>query len=467
MVKELDLTELHVTHDVKTLHQNGKSRRDKVPFAHLGVYKVSTRDANAAIKRVEAALIPELIPMRHQRMAASAFAFFRGTAEVMAGDMVHQTRSKINVVASGDAHIGNFGFYASPERRLLFDLNDFDEAGVNSFEFDLKRLLVSIVLAGEANGFKDSKLIKLVERASEVYQFGINKAMSFTTLDRFYVSSEIHELFREMQVDAEPIAFVQPIIKKAMQHDSERVVEKFTTTDALGHVMFRDVPPKSIHVTDETYKAIEAGINDYRQTTRPDVNLLLSNYHVTDIIRHSVGVGSFGTRCYLVLFTSNDNSHLVLQVKEALPTREFILPDKKRITLAQEIDEGQRIIDAQRILQKASDPFLGHFNLNDHSYYVRQFRDMKESIDLTALDWQNFKLYAQACAYLLALSHAQSPTVPAIQGYIGNKDEFNTAMSEWTAEYVNQVKQDYQNFVEALANHQFEPVTPTAATPDN
>lgn len=236
-----------------------------------------------------------------------------------------------------------------------------------------------------------------------------------------------------------------------MRHNSENVVDKFTTTDKMGHTIFRDLPPKSIHLSEKNYQEIHAGINMYRKTTRADINLLLSNYHVTDIIRHSVGVGSFGTRCYLVLLTSNDQSHLVLQVKEALPNRRFFTPHHE-LTRSQEVTEGQRIIDAQKILQKASDPFLGYFTLDEHSYYVRQFRDMKESIELTSLSWENFQTYAKSCAYLLASSHAQSPTLPLIAGYLGKKDTFDDAVTTWVRDYTQQVQKDYQRFVEALSN---------------
>ncbi|MHA3064972.1 DUF2252 domain-containing protein [Lacticaseibacillus saniviri] len=446
-----DLTQLHVDQSHDTLTKDGKLHRQSQPIAQLAEFTVPTRDPLEPIKQVESALIAELIPMRHERMAASSFAFFRGTAELMAEDLAAQKQADIPVVASGDAHIGNFGFYASPERQLLFDLNDFDEVGVASFEFDVKRLLTSIVLAGQLNGFETEDLLQLVTESAEVYREGIRSNNELSTLDRFYISSEVKTLLEQLDASPDAAEFLQPVISKAMRHNSENVVDKFTTTDKMGHTIFRDLPPKSIHLSEKNYQEIHAGINMYRKTTRADINLLLSNYHVTDIIRHSVGVGSFGTRCYLVLLTSNDQSHLVLQVKEALPNRRFFTPHHE-LTRSQEVTEGQRIIDAQKILQKASDPFLGYFTLDEHSYYVRQFRDMKESIELTSLSWENFQTYAKSCAYLLASSHAQSPTLPLIAGYLGKKDTFDDAVTTWVRDYTQQVQKDYQRFVEALSN---------------
>lgn len=186
---------------------------------------------------------------------------------------------------------------------------------------------------------------------------------------------------------------------------------------------------------------------DYRTTVPERIKVLLMQYRITDVIRHSVGVGSFGTRCYLLLLTANDSSHLVLQVKEALPTRDSFIPLKLDIDLHREIGEGNRIIKAQKIMQSASDPFLGSMNVGQRSYYVRQFRDMKGSFDLEKMGWQGYKLYTEVCALLLAFSHFHSPTAPIIQGYLEEAgDDFDELMAAWTVKYAQQVSDDYKKY---------------------
>ncbi|MFD1456577.1 DUF2252 domain-containing protein [Levilactobacillus lanxiensis] len=438
---------VQVNKTIDELRRMGKAARMQVPFEQLGSYTPTDRDSNQMMDRVRQLLIPELLPERTQRMGASAFAFFRGTAELMEADLSAQPDSTIATFICGDAHIGNFGFYASPERRLLFDLNDFDEAGINPWEWDLKRLLVSVLLAGQANAFKDKKLKQLLPMVAASYRKSIKQMFEQTTLNRFYPMNEVEKLVQASALDEDSSKLLTSIVGRANKRDSEQVVRKFTTLDVRGNLCFRENAPRTTHVADDFTSHIAAYFSAYRQTLRPDVNLLLSQYHITDVVRHSVGVGSFGSRCYLVLLTSIDGSHLVLQVKEALPTRRQGSQQATRITVALEQTEGERIVDCQKILQSASDPFLGYFAGAEQSFYVRQFRDMKESIDLTQLDWDQFQTYANTCAWTLAIAHCQSPTAAMIRGYLGNGKLFDESLADFAWAYAEQVQKDYQSFV--------------------
>lgn len=444
----LDLTHIRQRHTVAELIALGKARRQKTSFEQLGTFIPVDRNAGDYLRRVRAMLVPELLPLRRERMAASAFAFFRGSVELMDDDLDYQRTSDIPAVVCGDAHVGNFGFYASPERRLVFDLNDFDEAGIHPFEWDLRRLLVSIILAARDVGFKPKKVEKLVRTASANYREALIQMFDQTTLDRFYRDNEVQAVLNFGGDSPETVDFIADLVKKAQKRNSEQVVRKFTVTNSRGERQFKDNPPRSVHVDAATTRAIKDGIKEYLLNVRTDVALLLSQYEVTDIIRHSVGVGSFGSLCYLVLLTSTDGSHMVLQIKEALPTRKVGSQSRQPLTAALELSEGQRIVSAQRILQATSDVFLGYFQMQNKSFYVRQFRDMKESIDMTTLDWGQFSAYVTTCAMILAKAHAQSPTAAMIRGYVGHSAKFDEAMAKWAAAYVQQVEVDYQDFLE-------------------
>lgn len=427
---------------IKGLHELGKAHRNRVPVTALGRRPVIKRDPVAFIDAIESNLIKELLPQRHAKMAANPAAFFRGTAELMAYDLSHEAQSGLRVLTDGDVHLQNFGFYASPERQLLFDLNDFDEAAPNPFEYDVKRLTTSIYLFGADQHFEESALDDLVQDVVRTYRKALKNAFKQGALERFYASTPVEELIADLP--AEDAAFVRTMAAKAAKRDNQATVKKFT--ELVGQRRrFKDDAPRSVHVDQGLEIALMKGVLAYQQTTRADVALLLGQYHITDIIRHSVGIGSFGTSCYLVLLTGLGGSHLVLQVKEALPRRRELAPNDLTIDQEREASEGRRIIAATQILQKASDPFLGWFNLSGKSFYVRQFRDMKGSIDVSILDWRQYAAYGRVCGYLLAMAHAQSPMAAIAAGYM-NKT-FDETIQHWAKDYLHQVIDDYAAFV--------------------
>ncbi|GEK29442.1 DUF2252 domain-containing protein [Furfurilactobacillus siliginis] len=441
-----DISNIKVTTSQAELIEQGHALRKKVSFEELGTFTPVQRDPLLLIQRIADMLVPELLPERFRRMGASSFTFFRGTAELMAHDLNHQASTHIPVVISGDAHLGNFGFFASPERQFVFDLNDFDEAGVNSWERDVKRLAVSAILAGQEHGFGEKKLHHLARDVAASYQAGISASMKRTTLDRFYPANDVASLLKSIPENDPTTALVNYFTEKASKRNSEQVVKKFTQMTPDG-LRFVDNAEITKHTNDDVTKHIGDYLAAYRETARTDIALMLSQYSITDVARHCVGVGSFGSRCYLVLLTSIDGSHLVLQIKEALPTRKSGAEHQLPLSATFEENEGRRIIDAQKILQSASDPFLGYFQSKNRSFYVRQFRDMKTSVDLTTLDWSQFQLYAAACGRLLAIDHCQTPTAPMIAGYLGDSKKFPKAIADWAQAYIEQVTTDYAAFL--------------------
>lgn len=445
----LDINNIIVNSSQTDLEHMGDKLREKVPFDALGTFKQTQRDPTLLMQRISDMLVPELLPERYRRMGVSAFTFFRGTAELMAFDLNHQASTHIPVIISGDAHLGNFGFFASPERRLVFDLNDFDEAGVNSWERDVKRLLVSVILAGRENGYTDKKIHKITRNVAKSYRAGIEASIKRSTIDRFYPANDVASILGAVPEGDPTAEMIQYFLDKACKRNSEQVVKKFTQTTDAG-LRFVDNAKITRHTNDDVTRNIIDYLADYRSTVRTDIALLLSQYHVTDIARHCVGVGSFGSRCYLVLLTSIDGSHLVLQIKEALPTRKTGAERQLALTSTFEENEGRRIIDSQKILQSASDPFLGYFQSKKHSFYVRQFRDMKTSVDLASLSEDQFHVYAESCGRLLAVDHCQTPTGPMIAGYIDDSKKFDRAMTDWAEAYIPQVEKDYAIF---LKNH--------------
>lgn len=450
-----DLKKLRINQTKAQLEAQGKQKHKEVSSGQLAEFVPVRRSAVDAIRKTESNMIPELLELRHQRMMASHFTFFRGTAELMESDLKHQYQSHIPTIICGDAHTNNFGFFASPERQLLFGLNDFDEARIGNWESDLKRLLVSAILAGEDNGFDEKDLVdNVLPIITKTYRHAVKRANKKTVPELFYSSYEVHDLsdtIHSLGDDSHKLDEVlNKIIKKSQHSNSEEIVKKMGTINQYGHLIFQDNPPRARHLTDDRYQELVRGFDHYRENVREDVRILLANYHITDIIRYSVGVGSFGTRCYLVLLTAIDGSHLVLQIKEAQPLRYNMLSLGNQQVLDSSVRAGRRIVTAQRVLQSASDPFLAPTSFGGRSYYVRQFRDMKESINVNKLDLPSFTLYCRICALLLARAHYQSPTAPMIRGYLKGQKDLDEGLADWALKYSSQVAADYQEFAAYL-----------------
>lgn len=445
-LKKFKIDRLLLKADKEDLIKIGRKRAKKMPAAELGSYKPVKRNVVEMIKSQEDTMIPELMSLRHQRMMKNAFTFFRGTAGIMEFDLLHGALSSIPVMTCGDAHLNNFGFFASPERQLLFGLNDFDEARIGNWEADLKRLMVSVQLTGELNGYDQDVLDKILDKTAHAYENGINYSRDLKLLDRFYLSYNINDLMNlNFKNDTQMVKVLKKIANRAPKNNSDKVVRKFTT-EVDGKLRFKENPPRARRISTKLYQIMLAAFHGYRTNLAPNMQVFLSNFEVSDIIRYSVGVGSFGTRCYLVLLTGRDGSHLVLQIKEASPSKYDLNSLSAEEARQQGFEEGQRVITGQRILQTFYDPFLGYTNTTERSYYVRQFRDMKDSIDATKLDQESFTVYARLCAFILAVAHYQSPTAPMIAGYLGASKKFAKNMKKWAVAYSKQVHEDYQAY---------------------
>jgi uncharacterized protein (DUF2252 family) len=431
---------------------SGREVRVNIPFSAQAVFHPVDRDPIAMIESQNHFRIPELIPMRREKMAASPFAFFRGTALLMAHDLSCQAQSGIHVTICGDAHIGNFGFYASPERRLIFDLNDFDEAAPGPWEWDLKRLVTSIILSGHDLGFTEKKIHEAVLQTAAFYRKGLDLLSDMTSLERYFIIGD-EELFLKSFSEASREEF-EKIIRKAKKRTSSQVISKMTETDQFGRRIFIESPPITTHLDSSLIDEVELYFHHYLKTVRPDIELLLSQHVLTDIARRVVGVGSIGTRCYLLVLTCEDESHLVLQIKQANESaisqysrKNFTTPD----TMTHGLGNGYRVVSHQQILQAASDPFLGYFSTEDGlDFYVRQFRDMKGTVDLSELDFETFKQYVINCGISLARAHVQSPYANWINGYLGDSDGFDQAVLSWCLAYSEQVYRDYEAYRNSL-----------------
>lgn len=426
----------------------GKQARKETPFEALGVFVESARDATAIIAAQEATRLPHLLDLRRERMSVSPFTFFRGTAAVMAYDLARSAHTGTHLVICGDAHLSNFGFFATPERNLAFDLNDFDEAAPGPWEWDVARLATSIALAAEDRGFSAKYQRKAARLAAFHYRTALRFLLERTHLEKYYASPSGERTAQHLPKAAQD-SFAQAI-KKARRRTSARAIERFMTTDEHGQDRFIETPPVLTRVTDLTADAIVAHYDQYERSVRPDVSILLKNFALTDVALRVVGVGSVGTRCYVLALTGSDGSHLLLQIKEAsnsvieehvVPNATTPLPDLPMQ------NQGQRVVTYQQVLQAASDPFLGHFSNEGRGFYVRQFRDMKGSVELDRLDKDELLAYGEVCAAILARAHAQSPQAHWVGGYLGNSGAADEAFANWAMSYVGQVHRDYDAYL--------------------
>lgn len=432
---------------MSVLKKAGKSAREKVPFSDQAVFMPVDRDPVALVDALNKERLPELLELQRERMSASPFAFYRGTAALMAHDLTSQAATEKQVIICGDAHIGNFGFYASPERRLIFDLNDFDESAPGPWEWDVRRLVTSVILCGQSLGFRADQIDEAAMQAAYSYRSGLRRVLDLDALDRFYLSIDDGEIQKILTKSIRE-AF-EKAARKARRRTSGQVIKKMTETDKAGRIHFIEDPPLLTHAGSELVSQVHEYFDHYRRNVAPDISMFLSQHVVTDVARRAVGVGSVGTRCYLMVLTCTDGSHLVLQIKEAgcSAVSHYYNPESDVSEFfPQNASEGYRVVACQEILQAVSDPFLGYFHAHGRDFYVRQYRDMKGSVDLDDLSATQFDKYVAGCGLLLARAHAQSPNATWIKGYMGKSDQFDRSMVEWSKAYSKQVEKDFEAF---------------------
>lgn len=426
----------------------GKSLRERVPRTSHATWSLQPErpDLIELLRAEDQGRLPELIPVRYGRMLESPFAFFRATAVVMASDLAMTPVSGLTVQASGDAHVSNFGAFATPERSLVFDLNDFDETLPGPWEWDVKRLVTSVMLASRANGFSAPDSANAARAAVRTYRESMSALAPMSHLAVWYTRITVAEVVAGL-----PKAYRKSSerwVKKATGRDHRQSLEKMTTL-VDGKLRITDDPPLIVHHTDELVgEHLPFFAKTYRSTLRDDVSALLQRYTFVDFAQKAVGVGSVGTRCYVVLMRGNDNNDpLFLQIKEASASVLEPYVGKSRYR-----NHGQRVVRGQHATQAASDIFLGWGRVKGIDFYVRQLRDMKASVDLTIQTPEGMALYAALCGRILARAHARTGDAAMISGYLGSGEIFDGAIVAFAAAYADQTERDHAVLAAAVKN---------------
>jgi uncharacterized protein (DUF2252 family) len=406
--------------------------------------RTRTDEVNEINRAQEKGRIASLLPMRRERMAASPFSFFRGSAGLMAQDLRQVSHSGHQVQLCGDAHLMNFGFYASPERTLLFDVNDFDETAVGPFEWDLKRLAISCALAARELGFTEDAQIEFVKALARQYRKSMVSFCGINRLDAWYSRVDVFEFIRRL--DGSHFAkYLEILAKKALKNDASRLVKRICI-ELDGELQFNRTL-SSLRQCTEGLDWIPSIADGYLATLRPELRHLLSSFCERDSVLKIVGVGSVGRRCCLVLLQGpRSRDVIILQVKEAVPsvlTASDSVPEMS-------VHQGKRVVEGQRLMQSASDQFLGWGLLRDGSHcYWRQFRDWKGSVELQKLDACCLVTYAELCAHALAKAHARSGDCGAIADAIVSTRRFSGLLASYALSGACQVELDFGAFLYA------------------
>jgi uncharacterized protein (DUF2252 family) len=457
----------------------GKEARNRTPpSSHAGWTPATDRpDPVALLEEQNLTREPDLVPVRHGRMLASPFTFYRGAAKIMAADLNDTPTAGLKVQLCGDAHLSNFGVFASPERRLLFDLNDFDETLPGPFEYDVKRMAASFTIAAQNNGFAKTDTRAATRASVAAYREAMAGFARMGTLGIWYAHLAEDELMagvRSAAAEASKTKKERKAAKRA-EKTAEKARQKAHTRDSLqalsklaervdGQYRIVSQPPivvpmRDLHAAyglspDQVEQGIREQFRAYRATLPDDRRKLLERFQVVDIARKVVGVGSVGTRAFIVLLQGRDQADpLFLQVKEATASvLEDYLP-KSRYR-----QHGERVVQGQRMMQAASDIFLGWTKGLDvtRHFYWRQLRDMKGSADVEAMLPLGLNFYASVCGWTLARAHARSGDPVAIAEYLGEGDQFDRSISDFARRYADQNERDYQAFAEAVRSGRLE-----------
>jgi uncharacterized protein (DUF2252 family) len=436
----------------------GRALRKTVPRRSLAQLTPSPQSATEILVSQNAARLPELVPLRFARMLADPFSFYRGSAAVMAADLAASPSSGIEIMCCGDAHVLNFGVYAAPHRSIVFDLNDFDEAAVAPAEWDVKRLITSAIVGGRHAGYPANAVRRGVERSLAAYQAALETTLEMDVLSRYYLRMEPESYTDKVSKDMRGV--IRRTTAQARKRTSARVFKRIMETGPNGTPRLREAPPVLRHVDEETEAPLVEATHEYLAAVPADVALLLSHFRVTDLALRVVGVGSVGTRCYLVILVGPNGIPMILQIKEA---NRSVLEEyggwRQPDTLTDAVEakgQGVRVVDGQRILQAMSDVFLGTTRKDGRDYYVRQFHDMKGSVDTEGMSADTFAEYVAACAVLLARAHSQSANASMLRGYVGTNTSVHEAVIEWSYAYADKSLDDFHQLQRAAAAGEIE-----------
>lgn len=428
----------------QTRHADGQALRTKIPREAHAIWKAPANRPDplmllAASNRGRQA---DLIPLRMGRMAASPFAFLRGSACVMAADLATTPITGIPVVMDGDAHLNNFGLYGTPQKEVVFDLNDFDETIIGPWEWDLKRLVTSVNVSGRENGLNARERARAVRRVVEGYRFNVLRLEQMGILDVWYLHAYPGRQNPIVKANAKIRAVLQKTLVKALHTDNRSLLPKVADRKKNGEWQFRNDPPVLRRVDSSTRRKVIAALDDYSTTLYRERKFMLSRYRVADVAHRVVGVGSVGTRAYLVLlFGNGDDDPLFLQVKEAIvPAHASYVPP----LLSEFRHQGKRVVTGQRALQASSDPMLGYTMIDGRDYYVRQMKNLKASVPIEWLTGAAFDFYAWACGAILARAHCRTGDPSCIAGYCGKSTVLDEALAEWAEAYGDQTERDHR-----------------------
>lgn len=441
----------------------GKALRSKAPrSSHAQWTPDSERpDPISMLEQANSTRLKQLVPIRFERMSMSPFAFYRGSADIMAYDLSKTPVSGVAAQICGDAHMSNFGVYASAERKQVFDVNDFDETLAGPWEWDMKRLAASVILAGRQNGYSAQDSRQAVVRCVQRYRESMQQFAEMNHLDVWYYHLDVDALVAMARVKENRKALL-----RASERASKRTrIETFPklAETVNGQYRIKDEPPLIFHYdelhpnednldTDE-WKAM---VKEYMASLPEERRVILFRYRSVDVAQKVVGVGSVGTRCAIVLALggAEGDDPLFMQLKEAGPS---VL--ERYLGASPYPNHGQRVVVGQRLMQATSDVFLGWATFDDRDYYARQLRDMKWSAEVETMDLVMFTGYVELCAATLARAHARTGDAAQIAGYLGNRDVFDQSIATFAETYANQAERDHAALLAAIKDGRVQAVT--------
>ncbi|SEA97452.1 DUF2252 domain-containing protein [Leifsonia sp. 21MFCrub1.1] len=430
----------------------GRAARAALPrSAHAEYAPPPGRDPMGILRSQHRDRLQNLVDLRVERMSADAFAFYRGTAAIQAADLAGAPTTGAEVVVCGDAHISNFGVYRSPENAMVFDINDFDESTVGPWEWDVKRLLTSVVLAGRALGMSPEFVREATWAAGEAYRRWLEEALTEPLTARFFTPMAVTSARGRLSPDMERL--IRQVTKESKKRTAEHTARRTLQADENGVLRFIERPPILRRAEPEVQALAQDAYDRYRRTLPPNTALLASQLRLDDVARRVVGVGSVGTRCFVIALRGPVGEPVILQLKEARASvvERFggvaPLPGYLDLSLLPD-DQGYRVVACQRILQAVSDPFLGFLRVEGFAFYLRLFRNRNASFDIPSMNAAQFSDYVRVCAVALARAHARSPKAAFISGYLGSGPAFSRAATAWAERYADQAEADYREFVE-------------------
>ena len=443
--------------------QRGKTARDEVPFADHAVWNPPSHrlEPLSLLEEQATSRLAELVPIRYGRMLVSPFSYFRGAALPMAADLATTPVSGIEVQLCGDAHMSNFGVFGSPERHLIFDVNDFDETAPGPWEWDLKRLVASLEIAGRENGYTVRDRVRIVRHAARSYRETMRELASVPMMSVWYAHLNVEEILPRFSalLDPKKTPNVWKAITKARAHDSHQAFDKLCF-EQDGETKIVHDPPLIVPVEhfiggvdpSVAAEALKQIMHAYSASLEPDLRHLLAQHEYVHMARKVVGVGSVGTDAWIALFLSlGDESPLFLQVKEAQASVLERFTGESAFS-----NHGERVVRGQRLMQAASDIFLGWLTFawdgSKRDYYFRQLRDWKGSVDVDGMTPAGMDVWGRMCGWTLARAHARTGDRIAIASYLGKSERFDLAVTEFATRYADQNQRDYDALVAAVAS---------------